>query len=342
MQIKDYVKSYDITLQFNVLKESYKQIEYALGLNINIPVVKKITSVVVTGMGGSAISADLAMNYLQDEIRVPFFVNRSYNLPAFADDNTLIVISSYSGNTEESVSVFHQAIKRHCMIIAITTGGEVQKICESNKIPFISLMPGMQPRYALGQSFFTLLRVLENLKIIPSQETVIKEIRDIWRESGEALSGENNTAFNYARELIGFIPVIYSAAYITDAIGYRFKCQLNENSKIHAFHNVIPEMNHNEIIGWESFNQKEIRAKVINIIDRDYPEQVRKRFEITSGLITAKDTNIINLESKQNIFKKRIFDLIYLTDWISYYMAVLRGFDPVEIDYIHLLKKKLS
>jgi glucose/mannose-6-phosphate isomerase len=342
MKIEEYVKHYDPLLQYEVLKDSYKQIEYSLNLNIDFNLKKKISSVIVTGMGGSAISADLIKNFLRNELSAPFIVNRNYSLPSYAGEDTLLIVSSYSGNTEESVSVFREALKKKCSIVCITTGGEVQKIAEENNIPYYLLEKGLQPRYSLGQSFFTLLRLLESAGIVKDQKRYTEEIKKLWKEKGEEFSGEGNQAAIYAQSLVGFIPIIYSAADYTDAAGYRFKCQLNENSKLHAFHNVIPEMNHNEIIGWESFYQKDFRTKIINLLDRDYPAQIRKRFNITSELITAKDTEIINLESSRDHFKVRLFDLIYLCDWITYYLAVFRGFDPVEIDYIHRLKNSLS
>jgi glucose/mannose-6-phosphate isomerase len=343
MQLQEYINTYDPTLQFNVLRNSYKQIEYALNLNIdNTDHLGDVDSIIVSGMGGSAISADLIKNYLGEELKKPFLVNRSYLLPAFADERTLLIISSYSGNTEETLSVLKEGIKRNCKIVCITTGGEAKEIGEERGLYCVPLMDGMQPRYSLGQSFFVLLRLLESLKLIPPQENIIRQIAELWRQKGEELTLEANQAFKYAESLVGYIPLIYSAADYTDAAGYRLKCQFNENSKLHAFHNIIPELNHNEIIGWESFNQKDFRIKVISLIDKSYPEQIKKRFQITSELITAKETEIINLQSDQDSFKIRLFDLIYLSDWITYYLSVLRGFDPVEIDYINILKNRLK
>jgi glucose/mannose-6-phosphate isomerase len=343
MKIEEYVKLYDPTLQFEVLKKSWEQIEYAQNLSIKITSAgRQINSIIITGMGGSAISADLIKNFLKEEIKIPYIVNRSYTLPSFAGENTLLIVSSYSGNTEESISVFNEAIKRNCSIICITTGGEIKRIAEEKGIPYFLLLTGYQPRYALGQSFFTLLKILEAAGVIRNQDASVNEIMKLWKEKGEEYTSEENEAMIYAQRLTGFIPVIYSAADYTDAAGTRFKGQLNENSKVHAFHNIIPEMNHNEIIGWESYNQKDFRVKVINLMDRDYPKQIKRRFEVTSALITAKDVEIINLESSRNSFKVRLFDLIYLFDWITYYLAVIRGFDPVEIEYINRLKSSLT
>lgn len=341
MNTSEFVKKYDPSLQFDVLKNSWKQVEYAEGIEFNFK-LKKVDSIIVSGMGGSAISGDLLRNTAGREINVPYFVNRTYSLPSFAGPGTLLIISSYSGNTEESISVLKEALERKCGIICITTGGTISKIAEEHNLPCIKLMPGLQPRYALGQSFFTLLRLIEYAGLIPPQKDFISVVKYLWKKRADEYSLEDNAAINYARQLTGFIPVIYSAADFTDAMGYRFKCQLNENSKLHCFHNVIPEMNHNEIIGWESFKHKDFRTKIINLIDKTYPDQVMKRFRITSELISSKDAEIINLESDRENFKIRLFDLIYLTDWITYYLAVLRGFDPVEIDYINMLKKRLS
>jgi len=344
MKITDYVKEYDPQNQFDVLKNSYKQIEFAWNNQFELKNVKKenFNKIIVTGLGGSAISGDLILNYLHKELNLPFYVNRNYFLPKFADKNTLIIVSSYSGNTEETLSVFNEAVKIGCSIICITTGGKAQKIASDNQIPVIKIQPGYQPRYALGLSFFSLLRVLQELQLIPDQSEIVNKIVNIWKNKANEFSAENNTAFNFAKSLIGFIPMIYSAADLTSAAGYRLKCQFNENSKLHAFHNVIPELNHNEIIGWESFAEKQLQTKLITILDEEYSSQIKRRFEITAELAAKNGAEIIILKSEEKEFKLRLLELIYLADWISYYLAVLRGFDPTEIENINILKKRLS
>jgi len=344
MKISDFVSKYDSQNQFQVLKDSYKQIEFAWNNTIDVEklLTKKIRNIIVSGLGGSAISADLMQNFLKDELTLPFFVNRNYQLPNFADKNTLLIISSYSGNTEETVSVLEEGIRKECWIICISTGGKVEEIALKKKIPLVKMQTGFQPRYALGLSFFSLLKVLTELGIVPGQNDEVDKIKNLWRKKGEDYSREGNIAVNCAEQLIGFIPVIYSAADITYAAGYRFKCQLNENSKLHAFHNVIPELNHNEIIGWESFADKQFNAKLINVLDESYHPQVKKRFEITTELTSKKGLEYLNIESEESDFKVRLLDLIYLFDWITYYVAVFRGYDPSEIDNIHTLKERLS
>ena len=344
MKIEDYVKKYDPQNQFKVLQDSHKQIDYAWNNEFDIEKLKskKFTNIIVSGLGGSAISADLIQNFLKDELKMPYSVNRNYVLPAYADKNTLLIISSYSGNTEETISVLNRGIISKCSIICISSGGKIEEIASGEKFPLIKLQKGYQPRYALGLSFFSLLKLLSGLNIVPEQDEVVKKIKNLWRRKGEKYSEEENTAYAYAEKLLGFIPLIYSAADFTSAAGYRFKCQLNENSKMHAFHNIIPELNHNEIIGWETFSENQINAKLINILDSSYPSQIKRRFEITSELASKKGLEYFNIVSSEADFKVRLLDLIYLFDWITYYTAVLRGYDPSEIDYIHILKERLA
>ena len=343
MEIKKLIKKHDTQNQFNVLVESYRQIEYAWENKVDIDssYTKNINNIVVAGMGGSAISADLLKPFLRDELQIPLFVNRDYVLPKFADENTLVIISSYSGNTEETISCFKEAVKKGCKIIAVSTGGWIKTFAGKNNFPCINLKKGFQPRFALGVSFFTLLKILQSLELIPLQDEVVSEITSLWKNKGIEYSGEENIALKHAEELTGFIPLIYSSANF-EAVGYRLKCQFNENSKLHAFNNVIPELNHNEIIGWETFQEKQLNVKLITIIDNDYHAQILSRFDITRELAQKSGVDIIVLKSNEENIKVRIMDLIFLGDWITYYLAVLRGYDPSEIDYIHELKQRLA
>lgn len=343
MEISQLVKKYDPQNQFQVLKDTYKQIEYAWENEKGFEAIdkKKYNSIVLCGSGGSAISGDLIKNYLLNELNFPLIINRNYNLPAFADENSLVIISSYSGNTEESISCFKEALNVESNIIAISTGGTVKRISDEKDIPFIQIKSGFQPRFALGLGFFTLLKLLQSLDLINNEEQNVKKITNLWKERGEEYSLENNNALNLAKELIGFTPLIYSTED-SSAVGYRFKCQLNENSKVHAFLNVLPEMNHNEIIGWETYTGKNLVAKVITILDDNYHPRIKKRFRILTELIKQNDLDILPLSSSEKNRKVRIMDLIYLCDWISYYLAVLRGFDPSEIDFIIKMKERLG
>ncbi len=344
MNISEFVEKYDSQNQFKVLVETYTQVDSAWNNKIDIGKLKskEFKNIILSGLGGSAISGDLMQNFLKDELSLPFIVNRNYTLPGFADSSTLLVISSYSGNTEETISALQEGIQRKCHIVCISTGGRIEEIAEKNKLPIVKINKGFQPRFALGLSFFSLLKVFTELELIQSHDSVVEKIKDLWQKKGQEYSLENNIALSCAEQLIGFIPLIYSAADITSAAGYRFKCQLNENSKLHAFHNVIPELNHNEIIGWESYSERQLNGKLINILDESYNLQIKKRFKITTELAVKNGLEYLNIESEEDDFKVRLMDLIYLFDWITYYTAVLRGYDPSEIDNIYTLKERLS
>src|SRR4030067_1807274 len=154
MKISEFIEKYDPSNQYEVLKKTYEQIEFAWNNKIDLSSIKKkgIESIVVTGLGGSAISGDRFTNFFKDEIDIPFYVNRSYNLPQLVNKNTLLIVSSYSGNTEETISVFNSALKKKCRIVCITSGGKVEKIADKNIIPVVKILPGYHPRYALGLS----------------------------------------------------------------------------------------------------------------------------------------------------------------------------------------------
>ena len=341
MVIKDLIKKYDSKNQFEVLKNTYKQVISVWNNKIDISNLKKnnYSSIVFCGLGGSAISGDLLLDYLSEEMKLLFKIVRGYNLPSYAHKDTLVIISSYSGNTEETISCFRQALKLNCSIIAITSGGKIWDEANKYKIPVIKIESGFQPRYALGLSFFSLLKLMQELGFV-NEESTVKKIIELWQRRGEEFSTEKNQAIQIAEQLIGFIPVIYSAEFLSSA-GYRFKCQVNENSKLHAFHNIIPELNHNEIIGWESYQEKQFQTKVIYLLDKEYHPQNRKRFDILKELLAEQKVEVLALESVKPTKKVRIMDLIFLCDWISFYTSILHGFDPSEIDFIHQMKKRL-
>lgn len=344
MTIDELVKKYDPENQFEVLKNSYQQIEYAKNNRYDLSKIdtSKIKNIVVSGLGGSAISGDLLLNFLQNEISLPLQVNRNYSLPHYADDSTLVLASSYSGNTEETISVLNDALKRKCQIICFTTGGTIKEIADTEKLPVVLMQKGFQPRYSLGLSFFSLLRAQQTLKIVTTPQEIIDKTISLWKSRGEEFSKENNLSYQLAEKLVGALPVIYSTSDLTSAVGNRFKCQLNENSKVHAFHNSFPELNHNEIIGWETYDERIAKLKAVFVEEVTTHPQIKKRFAITSELLTKAGVEIITLTSSENTFQERLLDLIFLTDWISYYLAIQRGKDPSEIEYIHLLKKRLA
>ncbi len=344
MTINDYVKKYDPENQFDVLKNYYKQVEYAWNNKFDLSTLKgsEFSDIVLSGLGGSAIAGDLAANVLGYDLKLPYIVNRNYSAPNFLSESTLFIASSYSGNTEETIESLKHAIEKKCKVVCITTGGKILEIAKENKFPVVILQKGFQPRFSIGLSFFSLLKIFQELDLISGHDKLVQNIIQLWKENAEKYSQEENHLYKIAQNLIGFTPIIYSADGYTNSLGMRLKGQFNENAKLHAFVNVFPEFNHNEIVGWETYSEEKLRAKVIYISDKSYHPQIIKRQNIVSGILKKCGVEIITLESNQEEFKVRLLDIVYTIDWLTYYVAILRKKDPSEIDNIHFLKKELE
>src|SRR3989304_3264557 len=222
MNVSALIKKYDTQNQFQVLIDSCKQIENAWENKFELdPLLEReLNNIIICGMGGSAISADLLKCFLGEELQLPLFVNRDYSLPAFANKRTLVIISSYSGNTEETISCFKEAVEKKCNVAAVSTGGRIKDYAIEKKIPRINLEEGYQPRFALGASFSTLLKILQSINLIPNQNGVIGNIVSLWKTKGIEYSKEKNSALRIAEDLIGFIPIIYSSVSF-EPVAYR-------------------------------------------------------------------------------------------------------------------------
>jgi len=335
--------SFDKQNLYMVLKESWQQAENAWkSIDLSGIDKEKIDNIIVTGLGGSAISGDILKNFINGELEKPLMVNRTYNLPAYAGRNTLVIASSYSGDTEETISVFKSAIERGCSIVALTSGGEIEKLALENNINIVKLQKGFQPRYALYNSFFALLRIMQELKFINSQNETVAEIIQSLKKSGEEWGSEHGDAFKMAGLLKGYIPVIYSITDLNDSAGKRFKGELNENSKVHAWMAEYPEMNHNEIVGWQSVKESGLKYKVVTIWDDEIFPRIKKRMDIINKLLNGENVDILKFQGKGDTSKERLLNVIYFCDWVSYYLALLNEKDPGEIFFIHHLKNKMA
>lgn len=328
---------------FTVIKDSWQQGEngWSSGFSLKTD-ASGITGIIITGLGGSAISGDLLKNFLGPELKKSLIVNRTYTLPEFADENTLVIASSYSGNTEETISALKAAIEKKCRIIVLTTGGEAGRIADERGIDRIPLQGGFQPRYALYNSFFTLLRVMQKLGLTTFSDSDAAKLITMLRDLGDEWSSESGRAFRLAMDLKGSTPVIYSSADFNESVGRRFKGQLNENSKMHAWAAEYPEMNHNEIVGWETFKAQGVNYKIVNLYDEDMHPRVKRRFEIINNLLENEKIDIIRFDGTRSTFRERLIESVYLCDWVSYYLALLNEKDPGEIDFIHHLKNKMA
>jgi glucose/mannose-6-phosphate isomerase len=333
----DYGNMYDVLVDFS------DQIKAAWNnkFKVKISDYKSIKNIILTGLGGSAISGDIAKTFLNTSLKLPFQVNRDYPLPNSANHNTLVLACSYSGDTEETISAYKMALARDCKLVSIGSGGEIEKLSRENQKLHIKVPSGFQPRCALGLMFFNLLKFLNDAHITSIDNSLIDSIFKILKDKSEMYSKENSKPYEDAQKLIGFFPVIHSSELL-QSINVRFRCQLAENSKVLSYSSTIPELNHNEIIGWEKYDSKKFNAKVIQIIDENDHPRNRLRFEITEKILRDSGVEVIKIKSSEKSFEERIIDLIYYTDWISFYLAVLRKIDPTPIKYINTLKNSLA
>jgi len=305
---------------------------------------KSFSSVVLAGMGGSAIAGDIARSFLANNIKLPFLIQRNYQLPEFVNNKSLVICSSYSGNTEETLSAFHDAVHRKASIITITTGGELEKKAAANNIPVVKIPPGLPPRAALGLSFSPLMVLMSRLGFVDNFDNEIRQAAKAMRERqpGYSIDSTNNDAVETAQKFYGKIPIIYAGVDHLDSVAVRFKGQICENSKCLAFANVFPEFNHNELVGWQKLYDFESKIIAVIIKDKDDIKRNRHRMDIVAGYLRENGREVIEIEESNGSFLERMFLLIQEFDYISYYLALLNEFDPTPVVPIDFLKSKLS
>ena len=347
----EQMRSLDPGNMYNHIFDFPEQLARALNIGkswkIDKDMFQEIKNVVVIGMGGSAIGGDLARSFLSDKLLVPFHICRHYTLPEFVDDESLVIVSSYSGNTEETLSALDDALGRKAMIAAISTGGMLADVCKINEIPMATLPGGMQPRAALGFSFIPLLMLLQKVGLIEKIEeqvkTAIESLKTFREDYTEDTQLSANPAKQLAEKLLGKIVMVYSGPTLTDAVAVRWKGQFCENSKTLAFANQFPEFNHNELVGWSDVTRN-FTDKLAAIILRDSADhsQVKKRMDIVNPLIEETGAAVIEVESRGSSELERILSLIQMGDFVSYYLAILNDQDPTPVLSIEMLKDALS
>ena len=297
---------------------------------------KEFNNVVVTGLGGSGIGGSIVQNYVYDKLKIPFIVNKDYSLPSFVNRKSLVIVCSYSGNTEETLMAMRQAITKRATIVCISSGGTVAELANTKHLDCILVPAGMPPRSCLGYSLVQILFVLSHYGLTGSQFE-----REIRRAIKQMKEGENETqkkAVAIAKKLYGKLPVIYSSLHF-EGVATRFRQQLNENSKMLAWQGVIPEMNHNELVGWRDDAQD--KAVVILRSNDDF-SRVQVRMDINKKILKKHTSTIIEIPAEGKSYWEQAFYLIHLTDWISVALAEMRQVDPMEIKVIDFLKKSLA
>jgi len=307
---------------------------------------RNFKNIVVLGMGGSAIGGDLLSDYLADELSIHIVVIRGYDIPRFVDENSLVFAVSYSGNTEETISALKKCLEAKARIIALTSGGKLAVLSQENNFPVIKVPAGIQPRAAISYLFFPILKALERLGLIKERSSEIEEtisiLQDLSREYCAKSPSENNLAKKVALSLYQHLPLVYGSEGLLGVVAMRWKTQINENGKWPCFWNVFPELDHNEIVGYEIENNINRQVKIIYLQDKEGLLRVEQRREITRKIIQGKVAEFMVCPTKGKGKMARMFSLIFLGDLASYYLAILNQVDPSPVACIEDLKKKLA
>ncbi len=324
------------------------QMRAARGLvgNLRLLPRDRIDNVIVAGMGGSAIGGEIARAAASDRLQVPLAVQRDYALPAFADARTLVIASSYSGNTEETLQAVGEARRAGAAVACVTSGGELARLAAADRMPLVLIPPGLPPRAALGYSTVAILGLLRAAGVIGGIDESLAETESLLDALGRRWQPEipesANPAKQLARSLHGRIAAIYGSAGLLEPAAYRWRCQIEENAKNLALHHALPEMNHNELVGWEMKSPVLERIGVVMLRDREDHPQVRRRFDLTCGLLTGRCGALHQVWTEGTSRLARIFSAVYLGDFVSLYLAYLNGVDPTPVEVIEYLKRELS
>ncbi len=306
-----------------------------------------VANIVVAGMGGSAIGADLLRCYALYELRKPMFVNRDYLLPAFVDKRSLVILSSYSGNTEETLQALEAARFLGAQLFAITSDGQLFELAQDLGFGCAEIPQGLPPRAALGYSFVPLVTLFELWGFLPSQREAIETTQYALHKGAEKLAKDvpesDNAAKKLARKLHGKLPLVYSSPRL-EAVATRFRGQINENGKALAYSAVVPEMNHNELVGWRHLYELGEHLQPIFLVDPEDHPRNRFRMDFVAGVMRELGVEPIFLEPPQKDapFMTRMFELIQLGDFTSYYLAILNEEDPKPVRIIDKLKAALA
>lgn len=305
-----------------------------------------IANVLVLGMGGSGISGDVCRVLFADALKIPLTVNRHYRLPAYVGPATLVLAVSYSGNTEETLSGLSEAVDAGAQVAVTSSGGKISKIASDRGFTLITIPSGLQPRAALGYLSLPLAVLLERLELVGSLENdlaeTVKTIRDQSSKLGVEVPESVNLAKKLARRMYGRMPVIYGSEGPSGLAAFRFKCQINENSKTPSHWNLLPELDHNELAGWQMLKEISDQFYLIFLRDDDEHPQIKKRVKATRDLIAEQFGGFDEVWSAGKSKLARLFSLIHLGDFASTYLALLNNVDPTPVERIELLKLRLQ
>jgi len=307
----------------------------------------KINNIIISGMGASSISGDIVQNLLRDRLNIPIFITRQYDLPKWANKDTLVLSQSYSGNTEETLSTFKHACQKRCKIIGISSGGKLQEFCQKRDIPHVKIPAGYAPRAATGYVLFSSLYALKKIGILTNDidseiQDTIAVTEEFRNHNKKEIPETDNLSKQMAKKMLNSIPQIYGFDFYSP-IAKRWCTQLNENSKLICRYDEVSECNHNDIIGWSM--DPEISKKFTCVLFRDHENEsiyMAKRLDFMKNLFEDVAGNVIQIQAQGKKRLAKMMYMMYLGDFISCYLALLRKIDPTPVDAITELKNDLA
>jgi len=328
------------------------QVKAAEHYNKALSVVEKFSvkfpepeNVIIAGMGGSAIGGELVKDWARNRAPAPIEVCRDYALPKYAGARTLVLVSSYSGETEESLSAFLDANRRGAMICCVSSGGKLLEFAEKCGVPFVRVPAGMPPRVALPYLFIPLLELLERSGFISGFSEEFQEankvLEKVANDNGPDSALKSNPAKTLATGINNSVPVVYGSGFYR-SVAQRIKQQFNENSKVPSKWEYFPELDHNEVVGWEKRGDFTKHFSSIFLREKNEPDEIRSRIEITKALMAPVVSKQFEVWSQGKSDLAKMLSTILIGDFASVYLALLRRVDPTPVETITILKKKLD
>ena len=294
-------------------------------------------SVFISGLGGSGIGGNFVQELVRNECKLPVVVSKGYQAPKWINKHTLAICSSYSGNTEETLSTFEQLLTTGAKIVCIASGGKLIELAKQHQLDFIELTPGWSsPRACLGFSVVAQLSVLRAAKLINAR--LFTQITRSAKALAKDQAAISKKALQVGNQIGNRTPVIYCADHM-ESVAVRWRQQINENSKMLCWHHVLPEMNHNELVGWKHDHAE---VATIWLRNKDDFQRTAIRMDITKSILEPKAGKTIEIWSKGKSLAEQMFYLVHLGDWLSFHLSQDRQVDPVEIEVIDYLKNALS
>ena len=315
------------------------QLRHALEIGANASLKqnnKDIHNVMITGLGGSGIGGTIVSELTAQECTVPVCTNKGYDLPRYINENSLVICSSFSGNTEETLEAFEKAKAKNAEIVCVSSGGKLIELAKAQNLNYIQLAPGDSPRAMMGYSITQLLYILNHYSLISDGfKNELNKTASLIDELQEEIQADAEKMTNH---LFGKIPIIYACdGYKGMAV--RFTQQLAENSKMLSWHNIIPEMNHNELVGWRTKNEN---LAVIFFRNETDHKRNQKRIEINSEVVSKYTSSVMEYWSKGDSMIEKTFYLINVCDHVSFNLSKRNNVIVEEIEVINYLKGELA